>query len=86
MASRYYKRPISDSFSAQRNANGPKTEIPEAAPGPPAPEDDQPDPEAESRLRLRRHLAQERLQHPHRLHPVPGSILCNICNIPNSLC
>ena len=59
-------------FPLQGNSNGSKTEITEAPQSSSSAEDNQPDPKVESRLRLCRHLPQERLQHPHRLHPVPG--------------
>ena len=62
----------------QRNADRSKIEVSEVASSPSSSEDNQSNPKAQSRLRLRRHLAQERLQHPHRLHPLSGLYFTNI--------
>ena len=56
----------------QRNSDRSAIKVFETASSPSAFEDHQSNSEAEGRLRLRRHLAQERFQHSHRLHSFSG--------------
>ena len=57
---------------SQGDSDGAEAQVAEAAARAPAAQDNQPHSEAEGRVRLRRHLAQERLQHPPRLHTLSG--------------
>ena len=56
----------------QGDSDGAEAQVAEAAARAPAAQDNQPHSEAEGCVRLRRHLAQERLQHPPRLHTLSG--------------
>ena len=58
----------------QGDSDGAEAQVSEAAARAPAAQDNQPHSEAEGCVRLRRHLAQERLQHPPRLHTLSGAI------------
>ena len=55
----------------QQNIDWPEIKSHQAAEGLETSEDHQQDPQAKGGLRLRDHLSQERVQHPHRLHPLP---------------
>jgi hypothetical protein len=55
----------------QGNADGSETEIRETSSSAPTSEDGQPCSRSQGCVRLRRHLSEERLQHPHRLHTLP---------------
>ena len=59
-------------ISFQGDSDGAEAQVAEAAARAPAAQDNQPHSEAEGCVRLRRHLAQERLQHPPRLHTLSG--------------
>ena len=50
--------------------------VPPRSASSPSAQDDQASPKAEGCVRLRRQLTQECVQHPHRLHAVPGKIQC----------
>ena len=59
---------------SQGNANGSAVEIDEAAPSAPPSQDDQQGARPQGGLRLRHDLSEERVQHPHRLHPLPAHL------------
>ena len=61
----------------QQNIDWPEIKSDQAAEGLETSEDHQQDPQAKGGLRLRDHLSQERVQHPHRLHPLSIHLCCD---------
>ena len=59
---------------SQGNSDGSSVEVDEAAPSAPPSQDDQQGARPQGGLRLRHDLAEERVQHPHRLHPLPAHL------------
>ena len=69
---RYYlASSLNSYYLLQGDSDWSEIEVYEAAACVEASQDDQPSAGAQSRVRLRHDLSQERLQHPHRVSPLP---------------